>query len=133
LPAIPAATATSRTSWTRSITCLCSNSGREHSSTPADPALAQAMAAHLRVVPERLEEQGHNGHGIREFVRVLDLHRAHLPTWWPRHGASSGVWCVHADGVTLCLHQLLNPESPALPLALDSQSPWATMAMQPPT
>ncbi len=82
---------------------------------------------------ERLEEQGHNGHGIREFVRVLDLHRAHPADLVARAMEQALEYgCVHADGVTLCLHQLLNPESPALPLALDSQSPWATMATQPP-
>jgi transposase len=82
---------------------------------------------------ERLQEQGQNGRGIREFVRVLDLHRAHpadLVAQAVEQALAYG--CIHADGVTLCLHQLLNPESPAPPLALDTQLPWATVATQPP-
>lgn len=82
---------------------------------------------------EQLEEQGHNGHGIREFVRVLDLHRTHPADLVARAMEQALAYgCVHADGVTLCLHHLLNPEAPALPLALDGKSPWATVAMQPP-
>jgi len=82
---------------------------------------------------EQLEEQRHNGHGIREFVRVLDLHRAHPADLVARAMEQALEYgCVHVDGVTLCLHQLLNPESPALPLALNSQSPWAAVATQPP-
>jgi transposase len=82
---------------------------------------------------KRLQEQGHNGHGIREFIRVLDLHRTH-----PDHLVAQAMeqalqyGCVHADGVMLCLHQLLNPESLALPLTLDTQSPWAAGAAQSP-
>jgi transposase len=82
---------------------------------------------------ERLEEQGQNGRGIREFVRVLDLHRAH-PAELVAQAIEQALEyvCVHADGVALCLHQLLNPESPTPPLALDTHSPWATVATQPP-
>jgi len=82
---------------------------------------------------ERLEEQGQNGRGIREFVRVLELHRAHPADLVARAVEQALEYgCIHADGVTLCLHQLLNPESPAPPLALDTQLPWATVAPQPP-
>ena len=82
---------------------------------------------------KRLEEQGQDGHGIREFIRVLDLHRAH-PADLVAHAMEQALeyGCVHADGVALCLHQLLNPESPAPSLAFDSQSPWAAVATQPP-
>jgi transposase len=82
---------------------------------------------------KRLEEQGHNGYGIREFVRILVLHRTHPADLVARAMEQALEYgCVHADGVTLCLHQLLNPELPALPLDLDRQSPWAAVAAQPP-
>lgn len=82
---------------------------------------------------ERLKAQGQNGRGIREFIHVLELHREH-PGDLVAHAMEQALeyGCVHADGVALCLHQLLHPESPTPPLALDSQSPWAAVATQPP-
>lgn len=55
---------------------------------------------------------GKRNYGIREFLRVLKLHGQ-----YPVHRVEEAValameyGCVHADGVQLCLHQLLNPEN----------------------
>ena len=55
---------------------------------------------------------GKRNYGIREFLRVLKLHGE-----YPAHKVDEAVGlameygCVHADGVQLCLHQLLNPEN----------------------
>ncbi len=63
-----------------------------------------------------------DGQGVREFVRVLQLHRqypAELVAQAITQALTLG--CLHADGVQLCLHQLQPVE---LPPALDlSQQP----------
>jgi transposase len=68
---------------------------------------------------ERLRAQWPEGRGIREFVRILKLHRDH-----PAHLVSQAVGqaleygCAHADGVTLCLRQLMDPARPVRPMNL---------------
>ncbi len=82
---------------------------------------------------ERLQAQGPNGQGIRQFVRVLKLHRdypAELVARAVEQALEYG--CVHADGVELCLRQLLRPEALPPPLALADQPLWAAVAAQPP-
>ncbi len=83
---------------------------------------------------ERLQEQDLEGQGIREFVRVLKLHRDHpadLVEQAVRQALEYG--CLHADGVELCLRQLLNSDTP-LPAALSLANlpPWALVGEQPP-
>jgi transposase len=66
----------------------------------------------------RLRAEGREGHGVREFVRILRLHREH-----PADRVEQAIrlalqyGCLHADGVTLCLHQLQHPTP--LPPSLD--------------
>ena len=60
---------------------------------------------------------------MREFIRVLQLHQCH-PAGLVEQAVSLalGYGCAHADGVELCLRQLLKPET--VPPALDlSQQP----------
>ncbi len=56
--------------------------------------------------------------GIRQFIRVLQLHQQH-PAQLIEQAISLALQyqCPHADGVQLCLHQLLHPD-PA-PVSLD--------------
>jgi transposase len=75
------------------------------------PAVYERLLAHL---------QGHqaDGQGVREFIRVLQLHQHH-PAALIEQAVSLalGYGCAHADGVELCLRQLLQPET--VPPALD--------------
>ena len=59
------------------------------------------------------------GQGVREFVRILRLHEkypAHLVEQAVAQALEYG--CIHADGVELCLRQLLRPEITAAVLDL---------------
>ena len=63
--------------------------------------------------------QAEKTHGVREFVRILRLHEkypAHLVEQAVAQALEYG--CLHADGVELCLRQLLRPEPTALALDL---------------
>ena len=82
---------------------------------------------------ERLQEQGLNGQSIREFVRVLKLHRDH-PAKLVAQAVEQALeyGCIHADGVELCLHQLLNPHTPVPSLSLLDLPSWATVGEEPP-
>jgi hypothetical protein len=81
----------------------------------------------------RLQEQGLNGQSIREFVRVLKLHRDH-PVELVEQAVKQALeyGCLHAEGVELCLRQLLNPDTPAPALSLADLPPWAMVGEQPP-
>jgi hypothetical protein len=82
---------------------------------------------------ERLQEQSLNGQSIREFVRVLKLHRDH-PAKLVAQAIEQALeyGCVHADGVKLCLRQLLKPETPMRSLSLADLPQWASVGEQPP-
>ena len=64
----------------------------------------------------RLQSQWPDGQGIRQFIRVLNLHRDH-PAQLVEQAIGQALTynCAHADGVELCLRQLLRPE-PILPV-----------------
>jgi hypothetical protein len=76
------------------------------------PRVYERLLAHLRA-------QWPDGRGVREFVRVLKLHQDH-----PADRIAQAIeqaleyGCVHADGVKLCLHQLVHPETPVSPIDL---------------
>jgi transposase len=82
---------------------------------------------------EQLRAQSKNGHSVREFVRILNLHKEH-----PAHLVARAIeqaleyGCTHADGVTLCLHQLLEPERPIPSLDWNELPPWARVGTQVP-
>jgi transposase len=82
---------------------------------------------------ERLQEQDLNGQSIREFVRVLKLHRDH-PAKLVAQAVEQALeyGCVHADGVELCLRQLLNPDTLVPSLSPVDLPRWATVGEQPP-
>jgi transposase len=82
---------------------------------------------------QRLQDQGQNGQGVREFVRVLKLHRDH-PAELVAQAIEQALayGCAHADGVELCLHQLATPEAPVPSLTLADQPSWASVGEQSP-
>lgn len=81
----------------------------------------------------RLQAQWPDGRGVREFVRILKLHRDH-----PAHRVAQAIeqaleyGCAHLDGVQLCLHQLLNPAAPVPALDLTAWPQLATVGAQAP-
>ena len=81
---------------------------------------------------DQLRSQWPEGRGVREFVRILNLCRHHPVTQVSQAIAQAlDYGCVHADGVELCLHQLLNPQGPVSALRWAHQPNWATVGMQP--
>jgi transposase len=66
----------------------------------------------------RLREQWPDGRGVREFVRILDLHGEH-PAERIQLAVEQALayGCPHADGVMLCLRQITEPDP--IPISLD--------------
>ena len=84
---------------------------------------------------DRLRQDEPDGRGIREFVRILKLHQLHRPEQVEQAVEKALVHgCIHADGVELCLRQLLRPDQPASPLSWGKQSQpeWAGIGEQQP-
>ncbi len=82
---------------------------------------AQWPAAY-NILLERLIEALPDGRGVRDFVRILGLHRTHPAREIERavedalaHG------CAHLDGVVLCLHRIQHPDQPVAALDLTAQ------------
>ncbi len=70
----------------------------------------------------KLEAQWPEGRGIREFVRILRLHQEHSPALIEQAVTQAlSYGCAHADGVTLCLHQLSQTDPPPSSLDLSKQ------------
>ena len=70
----------------------------------------------------RLQTDQTDGQGVREFIRILRLHEqypAHLVEQAVAQALDYG--CLHADGVALCLRQLLHPEPSVAALDLSGQ------------
>ena len=82
---------------------------------------------------KQLRAQSENGHAVREFVRILNLHKEH-PAGLVAQAIEQALeyGCVHADGVTLCLHQLLAPEQPISSLNWNEPPSWAGVGAQDP-
>jgi len=67
----------------------------------------------------QLRAQWPDGRGVREFVRILKLHRDYPADLVAQAiGQALEYGCAHADGVRLCLRQLMNPELPVSPIDL---------------
>jgi len=67
----------------------------------------------------QLRSQWPDGRGVREFVRILKLHQDHPADLVAQAvGQALEYGCAHADGVQLCLRQLMHPESPLAPIDL---------------
>ena len=79
-----------------------------------------------------LQQRLSGSRAIREFVRILSLHRCYPPdavTAAVRQALSCGS--AHLDNVTLCLHQALFPEVAPPQLDLSTQPALAEMGQQP--
>lgn len=70
----------------------------------------------------RLQAEQTDGRGVREFVRILRLHEQH-PAGLVEQAVAQALeyGCIHADGVALCLRQLLHPETAVAALDLTGQ------------
>lgn len=67
----------------------------------------------------RLQSKWPDGRGVREFIRILKLHRDHPADLIARAVTEALEYgCAHADGVRLCLRQLTSPEMPVSPIDL---------------
>lgn len=81
----------------------------------------------------RLRAQWPDGRGVREFVRILKLHRDHPASLVAQAvGQALEYGCAHADGVELCLRQLMKPGSPVSPLDLADWPKLAAVSIQTP-
>jgi len=82
---------------------------------------------------DTLRKQRDEGPGIREFVRVLKLHREY-PARQIEQAITQALdfGCPHADGVRLCLQQLRHPEVSMRPIDLTHLPELATVAAQTP-
>jgi len=80
----------------------------------------------------RLRQQWPEGRGVQEFVRILQLHAEHPAALIEQAIEQAlSIGCIHADGVKLCLHQLLHPDLPNLPLDLSEMPQLNTLGAQP--
>ena len=81
----------------------------------------------------RLREQWPDGQGVREFVRILNLHGEH-PAEQVQQAVEQALayGCPHADGVTLCLHQLTEPDPMLLSLDLSDHPELLSVATEVP-
>ena len=81
---------------------------------------------------QQRSQQWPQGRGVREFIRILKLCRRSSISQVSQAVAQALEYgCVHADGVELCLHQLLSPERSFSALKLVDQPSWATVGTQP--
>lgn len=89
------------------------------------PPVYERLLAHLQA-------QSSDGHGIREFVRILKLHRDY-PADLVKQAVDQALeyGCAHADGVELCLRQLLTPEGSVPSLTLADLPTRAAVGTQP--
>jgi transposase len=93
--------------------------------------LRQWRAQWPPIYEQLLARLGRQEHGLREFVRILQLHGAYPAALIERAIAQALAYgCVHLDGVRLCLQQLLQPELPPA-LDLSAQPHLQTIGSQP--
>jgi transposase len=76
------------------------------------PSVYERLLAQLRA-------RWPDGRGVREFVRILKLHQGYpAEVVTQAIGQALEYGCAHADGVQLCLRQVLRPGSPVAPIDL---------------
>ena len=80
----------------------------------------------------RLQADQPDGQGVREFIRVLQLHHLH-PAALIEQAVTLALsyGCAHADGVQLCLRQLLQPQPEVPILDLSDRPHLAPIGAQP--
>lgn len=79
----------------------------------------------------KLQAQGPEGGGVREFIQILQLHHDYpVELIETAIGQALTYGCAHADGIKLCLQQLAQPDPELPPLSLDHQPHLAAMGQQ---
>ena len=80
----------------------------------------------------QLQADQPDGQGVREFIRLLQLHQLH-PAALIEQAVTLALsyGCAHADGVQLCLRQLLQPQPEVLILDLSDRPHLAPIGAQP--
>jgi len=90
------------------------------------PPVYERLLTHLRA-------QWPDGRGVREFVRILKLHHDHPADLVAQAvGQALEYGCAHADGVQLCLHQLMNPGVLVSPIDLANWPQLVTVGTRAP-
>lgn len=80
----------------------------------------------------QLQADQPDGSGVRQFIRVLQLHQHHpAPLIEQAVSLALSYGCGHADGVQLCLRQLLHPEPELSALDLSQRPHLAPIGAQP--
>lgn len=80
---------------------------------------------------EHLQSQEKNGRGVREFIRILGLHKEHSPALLAQAVEQAlELGCGHLDGVRLCLNQLLGSDAPIPSLSWAEPPSWASVGEQ---
>jgi len=89
------------------------------------PVVFEELLSHLQA-------QWPDGRGVREFIAVLKLCRQH-PTPLVEQAIREALayGCAHADGVELCLRQLVSPPRRLAPLELAGRPQWSDLGRQP--
>ncbi|MCG3209287.1 MAG: hypothetical protein FOGNACKC_02908 [Anaerolineae bacterium] len=79
-----------------------------------------------------LQQRQPGSHAIREFIRVLQLHQQYPAELIEQAVAQALQYhCPHADGVELCLRQLLQPDAPSPRLDLTAHPRLQEIAPRP--
>jgi transposase len=86
----------------------------------------ERLLAHLRA-------KWPDGQGVREFIRILKLHQEY-PTDLVAQAVTEALEysCAHADGVRLCLNQLMESEVSVSPIDLANRPELVTIGTQVP-
>lgn len=109
---------------------LAQRPGAFHYARPIRQWRASWPAVYEQLLAE-LQQRQPGSRGIREFIRVLQLHQQY-PAELIEQALTQALQyhCPHADGVELCLRQLHQPN--VSPPSLDLQAHPRLQAMQPP-
>lgn len=80
-----------------------------------------------------LKKQWPDGRGVREFIAILKLCAEH-PVALVEEAVQQALeyGCAHADGVELCLRQLISPQRQVPALDLSDHPVWASVGAQSP-
>jgi len=80
----------------------------------------------------RLQTRYPEGEGVREFIRILRLHQSYPAELLEQAVAQSLQYhCAHADGVELCVRQLMQPDLTPLELDLSDRPNLSEVGQQP--
>jgi transposase len=110
---------------------LAQRPGAFHYARPIRQWRASWPAVYEQLLAE-LQQRQPGSRGVREFIRVLQLHQQY-PAELIEQAVRQALQyhCPHADGVELCLRQLLQPD--VQPPQLDLQAHPRLQAVQPPS